>query len=238
MRHQGHRPSTTVFATLALAAACVAPSAALDDTTPGLVPGTLWTAPEPGALNFRVYRNGNRLGDVAVTFEQDGEDWIVTTDIDFEVRIGPIVAYRYLHDSREVWRDGQLQSSEASTLRDGDTFEVTIERTEEGGFNVTGDQAPGYTDEVAMASSWWNAAILTQDQLIGTQYGNIIPVTTTELGRDTVIAAGARVEATHFEVSGTIDLNIWYTDEGQWVKTQFTVGDNNIDYRLISGDGG
>ena len=49
---------------------------------------------------------------------------------------------------------------------------------------------------------------------------------------DTVSVAGKSVEARHYLMDSAIDVDLWYDDQGRWVKLSFVARDQQIDYVL------
>jgi len=48
------------------------------------------------------------------------------------------------------------------------------------------------------------------------------------LGVETLNIGGAPVQAYRFRLSGKLSIDIWYTDAGRWVKTEFSRGGNTL----------
>ena len=84
--------------------------------------------PVSGAIEFDVYRGDSRFGTHILRFEEQAGELRVIADVDLRVRIGPITAFRYEHDSVEVYRNGELVSYEGETLKDGERLIVELER--------------------------------------------------------------------------------------------------------------
>ena len=62
--------------------------------------------------------------------------------------------------------------------------------------------------------------------------GEIIDVSVSERGRETVMVAGEPVEATRYLMDSDIDVDLWYDDAGRWVKLSFTARGQEIEYVL------
>lgn len=216
--------------------ASAAPTTAMEGMAPAPRSQNI-SMPQPGALNFDVLRNGKSFGSAQFSFAEDGEDLLVTTAIDLRVKVGFVTAFRYRHNTVERWRDGQVQSLTATTLKDGDDLFVTITRTADGlmieGTNYTGP-APGDL----LLTSWWHAGVVDQTQLINTETGAIIDIEVEPLGEETVTANGTPIAAQCHQLSASMSLKLCYDEGDRWVKTAFSARNSDIEYVLISGDGG
>ena len=193
--------------------------------------------PPANAMPFLIRRDGDRIGQHTFAFQQDGTDTIVDIQIDMEVFFGPIRVFYYTHRNREVWRDGRLVSLNTQTDHDGDTYTVQGTAVTDG-FQVTGADGTAVLPADIMSTSYWRQESMAQSQLLNTQNGRVMDVAITALGADTITAAGQTITADRYNVSGDLDLNVWYAPTGQFVKLSFVASDSQIDYELIDVGGG
>ena len=90
---------------------------------------------------FSAFRNGQPIGTHALAFQQQGGQLIVSTSIDFAVRVLGITAYRYSHRSREIWSGDDLQS--LTTLTEDDGKHYAVRARQEGTGLVVERETPG-----------------------------------------------------------------------------------------------
>lgn len=224
-----------------------------------IVSGTAVTAavaqefPYGKSLTFDVYRNGQPIGQHTLAFQQDGANRTVTIAVDLAVKALGVVAYRYQHNSREVWSNNALQSLEARTDDNGQKYSVTVKRSSGGlaverqspAANVTaaatsdqGLQPSTFAREVLPAdllpTTHWNVGQVGQTTLLNTQYGTASKTQVTTLGREPVkLANGTVVQATHYRYTGDIRMDQWFDERGRWVRSAFPAMDgSSIDYVL------
>jgi len=207
--------------------------------------------PYGDTLRFAVHRNGEPIGSHVLSFRHEGDKRIVSTTIDFSVKVLGVTAYRYTHRGNEVWTGGALQSLDARTDDNGKQY--TVNARHQGGplvvvressdtvvktmFNDQGLQKPEPVRETLPAnllpSTHWNVNQVRQSSLLNTQYGTISRTQITPIGREKVKTASGTVEATHYRYSGDITLDQWYDDRGRWVKAAFKAFDGStIEYIL------
>ena len=75
---------------------------------------------------------------------------------------------------------------------------------------------------------------LTGGAYIDTETGGSRNVRVTRVGVETVEVAGRKIQAQRFRVSSSITMDLWYDNEGRWVKGGFTARGQDIEYRLAS----
>ena len=183
--------------------------------------------PEEGKLAYAISRKGKRLGFQTIDFETlDNGD--LQVDVHIEIDFALIIPlFTYTHQNREVWRDGQLLSLNARTDNNGDDEKVSLK--------LDGDKFIGegtkFVDDLEaglMSTSYFNPNFIRQEAVISSQDGRRLKIGVEEIGRETLTLQTGRVEATRFRLTGKLRIDIWYTDDGQWVKTTFTRGGNTL----------
>ncbi|GLK52207.1 DUF6134 family protein [Maricaulis virginensis] len=177
-------------------------------------------AEPPADIVFDVLRNGQAFGRHEVRFDE-GEAGELLVDIDIELRagLGPITVFRYEHAAEEVWRDGQLVSLEAETLKDGDRIAVDVERGDTGLIDL-------------MPSSHWLGYDPAERRILNTETGEAMPVEIEDLGLETVETASGEIEARRIRMTGTLTVDLWYDAEGRWVGCAFEARGQSIRYVL------
>ncbi len=207
--------------------------------------------PYGDTLRFTVYRDGEPIGSHVLSFRHEGDKRIVSTAIDFSVKVLGVTAYRYTHRGDEVWSGGTLQSLDARTDDNGKQYKVTARH--QGGplvvvressdtlvktmLNDQGLQKPETVRETlpasVMPSTHWNVNQVKQSSLLNTQYGTLSRTEIKPMGRETVKTASGTIEATHYSYTGDITMDQWYDDRGRWVKAAFKAFDGStIEYIL------
>jgi hypothetical protein len=197
----------------------------------------LWLAsvPREGIIDFAVDRNGTPIGHHRLTFTRQGADVVVDIDIKLDVSLAFIKVYDYHHRNREVWRDGKLVGLETQTDDDGSPFKVRAARQGDS-IAIEGAKYKGPAPGDLLPTSYWNPKTISASELINTQDGSLAKVKVTDLGPETISAAGSKVEARRYRISGDIDVDLWYDRNGMWVKTSFKAPSDGsvISYELRS----
>lgn len=185
----------------------------------------------PENIDFTVYRDGDEIGHHRVTFARDGENVIADVDIELAVTFAGIRVFYYRHASRETWREGTLLAIESTTYNDGDDMRLSLRRDGDA-LRIDGTDFQGMAPGNLVPTSYWFADTVKQSQIIDTQNGRIFPSRIEMIGRETILAGGRNVDATRYTLSEQLTMNLWYDDQGNWVKTSFESDGSLIDYVL------
>lgn len=190
--------------------------------------------PESGRLAFDVYRNGKPLGVHVLTFKEEAGALRVTVDVDLAVRIGPLVAWRYRHDVRETWREGRLVALESETRKDGRDYALKV-RAAADGLEVDGQAYDGPAPLDLPPSTYWNRKLVEASAMLNTETGEVLPIAVEKLGSETIDAGGETITATRYRLKSKLNLDLWYDEQGRWVKLAFDARGSQIDYVLAAG---
>lgn len=185
-----------------------------------------------GLLDFAVIRDGDVIGHHRVAFRQVGPTTIVDVEAKIEITRFSLTVYRFLHHGRETWRGGRLIAFKTTTNDDGDQLTVEASLDGDGDFNVL------YADKVLVApgksipSSLWHLGILrarTDDRLLHTITGRLLPITVTELGSREIETASGPVAAEGYIVDSQPDFHreLWYDETGLLVAAGLTGADGS-----------
>lgn len=219
-----------IGATAALAGAAAMP--ALLRPRPALATAI----PPSGTLVFDVSRGGDPMGEHVLEFRQHGDRIEVTVTIEFAVSIAFITVFRYTHRNREIWENGRLISLDSSTDDDGDAFFVRAERSD-AGLEVDGSSGRFTAPAETLSATYWRAETIDQQRLLDTQYGRLADVRSRRLTEQVIEAAQRQVVADRYRTEGDLDLDVWYSPAGQWVKLAFEARGATVDYTLRGGSG-
>ena len=116
---------------------------------------------------------------------------------------------------------------------DGEKGQVEAER--EGKLlEVNGTEFQGDVDGKILPSSHWNFAQTQASELLSTEDGEILKVSVSDQGTETIEAAGQPVQTTRYLMDSDIDVTLWYDDAGRWMKLAFTARGQNIEYVLTN----
>jgi|688.fasta_scaffold549951_2 hypothetical protein len=186
-----------------------------------------------GRLEFAVTRNGEPFGAHTVLVTEANGELNVRNAVALRAGVGPLTVFRFEHECTERWRAGALQAMACETLEDGRRTAVSASRTPSG-IRVTGPAGATNFPADALPTTWWTTSVLNRNRLIDAETGEAMPITVTRRGAETLTVGGQPVQTTRYLVQGTIAMDIWYDNQGRWVRAAFTARNQRIEYRLVS----
>ncbi|MDF1681459.1 DUF6134 family protein [Ponticaulis sp.] len=190
-----------------------------------------WMPQDGEELRFSVLRDGDEFGEHIVRFEVEDDEVRVENDIELEVKFGPIRVFHYLHDSEEVWQNGQLVFLEGETKKEGDDYTVVAERAGDA-LNVNGTLFSGDIAPTITPSSHWNISQVMGERILSTESGEILDIEVSQLGEETIEAGGESITAQRYRLVSDLTVDLWYDEAGRWVKCEFDARGQTIEYVL------
>jgi hypothetical protein len=207
--------------------------------------------PSPRGVTFSILLEGQNIGRHTVAFERQGGDQIVSINVDITAQKLGVVAYRFQHKAREVWKDGQLESLNTSTDDNGRQYTVEARQTAHG-FEVKRSAPPAMSPaEIAnggiaapeisretlpkdtLPTSLWNVDTVKRSALLHTEFGTLAKVQIEPIGQETVSVGNRNLQAMRYHFTGDLRMDLWFDDEGHWVKASFAAPAGlTVDYVL------
>jgi hypothetical protein len=174
-----------------------------------------------------MMRHGSEIGTHTLTFGQDGDALVVRIVVDALVTFASIPIARYKHRSVETWHGTTLVGLTAETNRNGDREWMNAQRTGDG-LVILGSQTKRYlAPDAASPTSYWNKRML-DGPMISLEDGVLLKPKVSDLRTDSVrLASGGMIAATHYNLSGAFDADVWYDDSRAWVSMALTVADGS-----------
>jgi len=177
---------------------------------------------EARAWDFRVFLEEREIGRHSFTLRERGSERELRSEARFDVRVLRIPAYRYRHDALERWRGDCLVSLSATTDDNGEPGAVDWR---------------GQAGACDMSFAYWNPRMLQARRLLNAQTGEVVPVTVTAQGEETLEVRGRPVLAQRHRLLSLagpkLVIDLWYAG-GEWVALQSTTeGGRVLRYRLM-----
>ena len=189
-------------------------------------------ATDGAVIDFTVLRKGKPFGSHVLTFDRDVDGSLqVTTDVDLQVKFGPITAFKYRLDSVEEWVDGQLVALNGKSNNDGRKGEVSAELRDDS-LVVDSTKFDGALPLTTIPSSHWNRLQVYQNQMLSTETGEVLDIDVEVIGDATVKVGDEAIEATHYRLKSDLTVDLWYDNQSRWVKLAFDVRGQRIEYVL------
>ncbi len=214
-------------------------SAALGLAGPAWADGAALPVPPSAKLGFKVLRNGSPIGEHHLTFTRNGDDLTVAIDIALVVTLVSIPVYRYALTAAETWSGGVFQSLASKVNNNGTQLEVQAHKTADG-YDVVGinhsDASQSYPEYTAppntMPLTYWNKAFMNGN-ILNIQTAHSYPATVNSPGWNKLpTAEGGSVIAQRFDLTGKLQLSVWYDQMSEWSGLEFNY-DGDINYQKI-----
>jgi len=168
-------------------------------------------------LRFRVYLGDKPIGEHSFHITETGDLTLVSSRAAFDVDFLFVNAYRYRHDSREVFRDGCLQEIRSTTDDNGKKYSVEGEAIGKQ-FRVDGADGREQADGCLMTFAYWDPGFFKQKRLLNAQTGKLEPVRVRPKGSDRVQVGGREVSAKRYSLDAdALSIDLWYNDDLGWV---------------------
>jgi hypothetical protein len=181
-------------------------------------------------MEFSVLRDGDPIGVHRVTFNRDGDRLIVGSRFEAQVKLLFVTVYEYLYESKSVWRDGCLVELRATTDDNGDKSSVSA-WLDNGRLTIQGPSGVTQGDAELFPTDHWNAGVLQTNRVLNTITGSVAAVTIADMGKGQVMVNNAPGPARHYVYSGDLRTEVWYDENGRWVKMRFRADDgSSIEY--------
>ncbi|SDW78324.1 hypothetical protein SAMN05444336_102336 [Albimonas donghaensis] len=183
---------------------------------------------------FEILRDGDVIGDQLTTVAADGPRLDVTVRVRIALKVLGVVAYRYELDSRELWENGLLVSLDGTTNDDGERETARVRR--EGDRLVSSGTHVGDMPGDAATTTYWTPAFLERSTWISTQTGAPLRVSASQDGSEAVPGPSGALTCTRWQVSGDLDLALYYDDRGEWMGNAFDAGGETARFRAVAAD--
>jgi hypothetical protein len=190
----------------------------------GILPALAAGSTTPETLRFKVYLNQNPIGEHSFRLSPAPQGKRVLSQASFDVDILVFNAYRYRHESRELWRDGCLAQIRSTTDDNGKAYRVEGESAASAlSIEVNGrpQDLPGCISTFA----YWDRDFLKRSRLLNPQTGELVEVRAEPAGTERRSVAGREVEAERWRLRAeALDITLWYTPEGRWIGLESDTG--------------
>ena len=182
---------------------------------------------------FDVLLNDKPIGVHTFAVENTGEQIRLETAASFDVKFLFINAFRYRHQTTEVWKDGCLSSIDAVTDSNGKEL-VVRGRRDGGSFEIDETDGVRNLPGCVQTFAYWNPAVLESEQLLNSQTGDYEAVSVTYDGPDQVSLDGTDIDAVRYTLTTRGgDITLWYSrDDLTWLGLEAPAkGGRTLTYR-------
>lgn len=159
------------------------------------------------------------VGRHVITFSCDGDDLIVETAIEGEVKVLMVPLFKRSGAYREVWRGDRLIAFDSRTEDNGEIYEVHA-RAEGDHTVIEGRRGRIEAPRTIVSNHPWNHDVIDRTLLFDTQRGRLQEVEVMPVGTETITVAGREVAAQKYLVTGDLERELWYDAAGRWLQSR------------------
>ena len=167
---------------------------------------------------YRVdHETFGNIGRQVLTFSCSGDQLVVDTTVDVAVRMLLFTVYRQEAHYREVWEGDRLVRFESHTDDNGRVLAVSARAV---GERIVIDGPNGHSEAPLMAvpDHPWNHDVVGRTLLFDPVDGAFRRVEVTDAGAAPLEVGGRQITARKYLVSGDLEVELWYDENGGWVK--------------------
>ena len=194
------------------------------------------------SIEFDIFRNNKHIGKHIFVFKKEGNQIIVESEINFEIKKLGVVLYKYYVKGKEYYQDGKLIKFNSKTNQNGKDKYVNL-RLEGEELVINGSSFKGKVPTDYILGTWWNHEIIEAKTQISAVSGRIIEQNVEFLGKEKIIINKKTYNTLHFQFTSSdkklskdkkLNTHIWYDEKTlNWVKASFDkIG--KWEYKLIS----
>lgn len=192
--------------------------------------------PPSGKMHFKILRNGSPIGEQHMAFVQSGDELNVQINADMLVRVAGIPVFRYQVDAVERWNGGNFSGLDSKVNHNGSQYNVHASQIA-GGFAVQATKAGDYQytgSPEMMPMTYWNKAMM-QSMILNIESGRHYPASVSSPGWFHLPTAdGSSVVAQRFDLSGKLNLTLWYDQNDQWSGMEFHVNGDEVFQKYLT----
>jgi len=186
--------------------------------------------PADHELAFAIMRDGAQIGRHEVAFHRDGARLDVDMRGEVTFKVAFVTLYRYQQRRTERWDNGKLLSFTAWTDDDGAVTELSGTRSGDN-FSIVSDNGARQIAGDAIPDNFWPLATISTSRLIDNTTGEAYPISVTGGAIEQIQTGEGPIEARRYHVEGgrghEIARDLWYDDQGRWVRMELTARDGS-----------
>lgn len=192
-----------------------------------------WAAEMPrGTVVYKIHHE--KYGDIGthtLTFAESGGDLTVDVENRMKVKLLFVTVFRYEAERRELWRGGRMVGYRSQTHDDGTDISAMAELKGDQ-LVIEGPDGRATAPLGVFPTNPWNRGIVAQSLLMDTKTGALLKVEIAEAGEDTLEIRGKSVKAEKYVISGELERELWYGEDGTWLQMRFDSDGSAVTFTL------
>ncbi len=192
-----------------------------------------WAAEAPrGTVVYKIHHeNYGDIGTHTLTFTESGGDLTVDVENRMKVKVLFVTVFRHEAERRELWRDGRMVGYRSQTHDDGTDITAVAELKGDR-LEIEGPDGRATAPLGVFPTNPWNREIVKQSLLMDTKTGELLKVGIAGAGENTLEIRGKPVKAEKYVISGELERELWYGEDGTWLQMRFDSDGSAVTFTL------
>tara|TARA_Y100001970_G_scaffold285138_1_gene404063 strand:- start:229 stop:906 length:678 start_codon:yes stop_codon:yes gene_type:complete len=186
--------------------------------------------PKNNKVVFDVIRKNKIIGSIETSFDKKNNNLTITTNVDIEVKVLFVTAYKFTQISKEIWKNGEFIKIEGHTDFE-DEREYFIKGEDlNNQFIAYGMDGKLVLNKDILPLNYWNKDILNEKEVFDTQKGIVRKITVTKHKNEMIEINKTKIEAEKYTLNASSnpkdkgpfpEYTLWYEKNGQLLKFKF-----------------
>lgn len=172
-----------------------------------------------GLYEYTVLRDGDPIGTYKVTVTPENDSLQVEASSQLEINFGPLTLYRFEHQRSELWRDGELETMVAWTDKNGDLFDISISKGENGYTRVINGRVENF-DPSTRILALWHEDLFKYNSFLSPIEDRTYQISVDYVGEQEVELIKGSVDARFYRMTGDTERDIYYDSDGNIIKVR------------------
>ncbi len=171
-------------------------------------------------ITFDVYRQDKQIGRHVVRFNRTEHELLVSSRFELSIDIFFFTVYRFLYESEATWRLGVVDHINVEIEDNGEPFRFEARRRG-GVLRIQSESGRAEFQGPLFPTNHWNSGVLDANHVLNTLTGEVHEVRIFTDGRELISTERGDIVATKYAYSGEFETEVWYDEQGRWVKMRF-----------------
>ena len=186
--------------------------------------------PKDNKAYFDIIRKNKVIGYVETSFDKEGDNLIVTTVVDIEVKAFFVKVYDFSQNSKEIWLNDEFIEFEGHTdFEDEREYFITgIDKNDN--FYASGMDGELILNKDILPLNYWNKDILSEKEVFDTQKGIVRKITVQKAEDEIITINDKKIKTDKFFLEASTNpkdkgpfpkYTLWYAKNGELLKFKF-----------------
>ncbi len=202
--------------------------------------------PEDKEVSYDVIRKKKIIGSLNSKFIENGDELILHSVLDIDVKVLFFPAYKFFQETKETWVNGDFVSINGFTDFEDDREYKIVGNDSEDFFIASGMDGEIKLDKNIIPLNYWNIHMLKEKEVFDTQKGIIRKINVKELKDENIEINGSKVDTKKYLFNATKnpkdkgpfpEYTLWYHKQ-ELLKMEFANPKDKKTITIVRNDWG